>query len=190
MVRALGAALAAALVLSVGPTEGEAFTKDRYSRVLAATVEEQKLARLFDEVVDFERVPCHIPHLFCAEDSRTFTGQRWLESKRGLRAKLDHVVGQVEELPAPRDIAAAQAAFAVVLRDCGDLVERLPSEPVTVDNLIAIRVFDREVARTVAPCFPALFEIGSTFDERGYGYLPGPFGGLVDEHGYSGGFRG
>jgi hypothetical protein len=186
MVRALGAALAAALVLSVGPTEGEAFTKDRYSRVLAATVEEQQLARLFDEVTDFERVPCHIPHLFCAEDSRTFTGQRWLESKRDLRAKLNQVVGRVEELSAPGDIAAAQAAFAVLLRDCADGVERLPSKPVTVDNLIAIRVFDREVARTVAPCFPPLFDIGSAFDERGYRYLPGPFGALVEEHGYSG----
>lgn len=186
MLRALAVALAAALVLGVGPTEGEALTKERYSRVLTATVEEQKLARLFDEVVDFERVGCNIPHDFCAEDSKTFTGPRWLDSKRALRAKLDHVAGQVEELPAPREIAAAQAALAVLIRDCANRVERLPSEPVAVDNLVAIRVFDREVARTIAPCFPPLYEIGSTFDEGGYSYLPGAFGALVVEHGYSG----
>jgi hypothetical protein len=185
MLRLAALGLAAALVLSIGPTEDRRSEKERYVAGVAAALDEQRVVRLLDEVLNFARVGCRLPHLFCDQDTNTRVGGDWIRSEHRLQVEMRVVLRRLAQVKPPSEIATEHRVFVLALSRCLEDIPGLESQLPPPDNLAAVYAFEEAVGDRV-DCFPRLFEIAGKFEDKGYPFLPGPLGGVVEAYGYYG----
>jgi hypothetical protein len=167
VLRLLGAALAAVVVLAIGGAQPGRPAKARYIAEVRVSADGQLVRGLFDEVVNFDYLPCRI----CSADERTAVGSDWLGSKRLLRAKLERFADRLETLKPPREVAHLHTQWVSVIRGCERELDQLERRLEVIDNLDVISEFQKKVARGVSHhCFDDFEEIVDAFGAEKFGF--------------------
>jgi hypothetical protein len=159
MLRLFGLGLAAALTLCVGPAEAQP-SKQQY----ISAVRSLELGHVFDEVVNYDRVPCPVPHFGCRPDTSTAVGDDWLRWEGRLRTRI-HAFASVQP---PRGIAELHYAWLRSLRDCGARMQRLEPTVPQVDNLDVIDEFEKDVGEQAWLCVRGFGELVPKLKAKGY----------------------
>jgi hypothetical protein len=149
MLRLIVLALAAATLLSAGPTQAKQLTKREYIAAANRATGAPVLDRLSARALDFE-LPGQSP-----------TRTHWLQAERRLRTELDHVADRLEVLDPPAEVASIHAAWVSSLRSCAQRLQQLETTS-PLDPLIA--------ERQMEPCFAAHSRVCDRFYARGYSF--------------------
>jgi hypothetical protein len=139
--------LAVAVTLTVAGAQSEQSAQEAYTAGVRGAVDEQTLGRLFDEVVDYERMICRAPPV-CPRDSSTSGGFEWLNAERRFLGEASRSADRLEDLHPPSDIARLHQRWVAAVRSCGDRLHRLEPTLQVIDNIDVVDAFRKEVGRT------------------------------------------
>jgi hypothetical protein len=146
MLRGLALALAAAIAVAIAGAQPARPTQAKYIAGVHASGDDQLVQRLFDEVVNYEYLPCRI----CQRDEQTSIGHDWLRSERRLGAELERFADRLETLSPPREVVHLHTNWVSVVRGCERALHELEAKLQIIDNPDVIYEFQRQVARAVS----------------------------------------
>jgi hypothetical protein len=168
MLRLLGIALVAALLLATAAAGREPLTKQEYLSIVRSVADPKATDRLFDDVVNFTYVDNECSRL-CSWDQATLSGEQWLRSERLLRGDIEALTTRLQAFRPPRDVALLHARWMVALNRCSESLRGLEAD----QRRYASGDFEMEVARRLKPaCFDRFNQIIPAFEAHGYEFAP------------------